>query len=422
MIRRFPMIKWMIIACVLSVSCVSRPTEAQVPPPCTPNSTGLCFDSDAAVMRLSLVSRNLITLANRVSLSGGPVVGETVGFDFSFTWSGVPFLKHYRHTFIAGDTLLTAALDLCSQIKADADVVAAIGQGNTTMGQQIINHCVPLSILGGSNVSVYFNGSRPFVVNGGPHLTAAPSPATAVSVADGGLPFDPDPIISCVRTTKDLGDTPQPLDAICIFVVPCDTTTTAASIFDDAPFCSQGVWRIVDPTPGVNAARVDWIEAYYGIWGGFQHGPADDFSVQQNQNPLGNAIVDTAARRIYTLTGLNISTWQTIATLTPSTLVVTSSATASCDMNAVMANGTAGSLHKLVHIALGGGTLATDQNWNGPGGDIWTAGSSSIRLIVSGATVQVQVQAGTAGQTIASGMLDCTFRLAGPAPLTWQIQ
>jgi len=209
---------------------------------------------DAAVERLVLVGRSHETLAIAVTFTGTVTPGDIIGIDFSYNL-GTPVTRQYRHTMVAGDTIPIALADIRSQFVNDAALQAQVSQA-------ILNHFVVQKVGSGNSWYAATCMQQPFVTNGAPSMVGFASGGATVTVSGGGTfpaPLAVNPFIILAKTTRPTGLNPQVGDLIGGIIWVDDTTTSNASLFDDAPFYAQFIASVLDPTEGVTKAKVTML-------------------------------------------------------------------------------------------------------------------------------------------------------------------
>lgn len=417
---------------------LSFPAMAQLPKtgPGYPDVMGFQTYKDNSYTHADILSNTLNTEPSAVSIHGQLTPGDVVGFNYSFTYNGTPYVRQYRHTVVAGDTQLAILTDLGNQWRSDAVVQAAIGADIVSYAW--LRQATPTYWY------FQFFQSWPFIQTGAPQISIYLSPgATAQgSFSMGGNVLEANPYTSCGRTTIASGRSPQVGDSLCGHYITGDAVGQPLDNRNVDPHYGQIQDTILDPTAGALKGKrtymidtIDFRVRQLLVNGqpagpvGVQGPPGGNVAGSIVQSPALTVCADAnqpgnncTYTRVYKFAGLAIAGWRTIATLTPSN-VSGSWAMSKMKVEAVANTNTAGfgSLESQAYIGVANGPPAG----NYIGTNVCQLACPQFRFIPgANNSLQIQIASPDGVHAITSGFAKIEYMLsdAEGTPITWTIQ
>lgn len=426
-----------LLAAIVVLFCIE--SQAQTPgctvqPPYIVGTTpGCTTNNDGSYMHLDLVSNQQNTAPMGIGWNGTPSSGDVIGFDYSFVYQGTPHYRVYRHTFSGGQTIRDAHQSLINQFHNDPVIISILGDIRTyAMVRPLPNNNSYVQIFQNTDVCSTAN----FIL-----YTAA---ANLNGGKGGGqCTLESNPYIGFGRTGMVAsGRQPQPGDVLGAMYFAGDATGRILDQRNVDPTYAQLQVTILDPTYGVNTARVDWQTHEFNLsvnsftingqpagpigMPGPMGPPGGNIAGSIQQSPAATICagvptnVNCTYQRVYDLSGLNITGWHTIATVTPS------SVNGSWSMNKIKVeivsntNGVGfGNFDAQVYLGIASGPpLGLFM------GSPSTYGSAAqFRTITVGNVVYLQIASPNGANYISSGLAQITYYLAGAEgnPITWTI-
>lgn len=194
-----------------------------------------------------IVSFDTFTTGPVLTLAGTVTTGDTVGFNFSAT--SPSFNIPFRYTYLAGDTLGTAAQNLITQFIANSTVIANLGDArfyanahpNGTGGWVLgFDSLYPFSSTSGQVFTAFASGGATSSIT--PSSTSASNSLEATGWLGLG------------RSARYAGREPAAGDGLAAIFVSGDVVGTSINQNSFQPIYGDLLWSILNPNPGVASA------------------------------------------------------------------------------------------------------------------------------------------------------------------------